>query len=722
MVGKTNMGKANIPPGTLISFLQKGLQYVGIEETLRQDGSDAMHRQKEGKGARAFKGNMSNEAGVDFSLLSPNSIRALTRRDPPIKLNVPPATAAAAIKARLEAEAKAAEEAHKSMPPMNNMNNMSKPHHLPQYTASSQPLNKKMKIMPSVQDNLKSMNDANLAAQQAAAAMSQLHHSGLNNKSPISQPKNHMPNVTANDMNAAHQLPGNNTSAAAFAAQHRANMDLAAIHAQQQRSAAKLNVPNGMVEDQNLADAKAVAAAALASVAERTSSSVKGNGNGKGKGKSKASKNSLASVGQISANTPKSVAMNPSQHQQQQYPAPVTASAAFELMDIAAARLEAKNGAEKNTSMFGTQQMQGQPGKTGRQMEMENTQSGDKRGNMPIEKAMMGNGAMVNKNRTSNAPVAELGNRGMATHTPPPNFNSSNQSAAEALAAAVLAGGTQHAQQHQIANNNIQTQSGSQTPRSIEEDDMLTRVRPDEVLELNKHTSEVFMCAWNPVFTDLIATGSGDASARIWQMAGPDARAGSSVCILLQHGTNATDRKNKDVTTLEWSSDGEFLATGSYDGVARVWRRTGALVHTLRSHRGPIFSLKWNKRGNFLLSGSYDKSTIVWDVSGDVGFVNQQFNHHFAPALDVDWKDDLTFASCSTDKTVHVCRVGQQRPIVTFSGHKDEVNAVKWDPSGTLLASCSDDCTAKIWDLSSGRKEPLHDFKSHQQEIYTVKW
>jgi WD40 repeat protein len=27
---------------------------------------------------------------------------------------------------------------------------------------------------------------------------------------------------------------------------------------------------------------------------------------------------------------------------------------------------------------------------------------------------------------------------------------------------------------------------------------------------------------------------------------------------------------------------------------------------------------------------------------------------------------------------------------------QDEVNAIKWDPSGTLLASCSDDYTAKV--------------------------
>jgi len=60
--------------------------------------------------------------------------------------------------------------------------------------------------------------------------------------------------------------------------------------------------------------------------------------------------------------------------------------------------------------------------------------------------------------------------------------------------------------------------------------------------------------------------------------------------------------------------------------------------------------------------------------------------------------------------------------VKTYSGHNDEVNAVKWDPSGTLLASCSDDCTAKVWDINSPRNDPKWNFKSHQQEIYTVKW
>jgi transducin (beta)-like 1 len=176
------------------------------------------------------------------------------------------------------------------------------------------------------------------------------------------------------------------------------------------------------------------------------------------------------------------------------------------------------------------------------------------------------------------------------------------------------------------------------------------------------------------------------------------------------------------VTTLEWSSDGKLLATGSYDGVARVWDTNGALIHTLRGHGGPIFSLKWNRQGNFILSGSYDKTIIVWRIEGGQGLIERQYRHHDAPALDVDWKDDMTFASCSTDRTVHIYRVDSDAPLKIFRGHADEVNAVKWDPSGRYLASCSDDCTAKVWDTVSDSPDPYRDFKNHAQEIYTVKW
>ncbi|KAG6439290.1 hypothetical protein O3G_MSEX000647 [Manduca sexta] len=59
---------------------------------------------------------------------------------------------------------------------------------------------------------------------------------------------------------------------------------------------------------------------------------------------------------------------------------------------------------------------------------------------------------------------------------------------------------------------------------------------------------------------------------------------------------------NKDVTSLDWNCDGNLLATGSYDGYARIWTTDGTLASTLGQHKGPIFALKWNKRGNYILS------------------------------------------------------------------------------------------------------------------------
>lgn len=53
--------------------------------------------------------------------------------------------------------------------------------------------------------------------------------------------------------------------------------------------------------------------------------------------------------------------------------------------------------------------------------------------------------------------------------------------------------------------------------------------------------------------------------------------------------------------------DGTLLATGSYDGYARIWMTDGRLVSTLGQHKGPIFALKWNKRGNYILSAGVDK-------------------------------------------------------------------------------------------------------------------
>ena len=54
-------------------------------------------------------------------------------------------------------------------------------------------------------------------------------------------------------------------------------------------------------------------------------------------------------------------------------------------------------------------------------------------------------------------------------------------------------------------------------PAEGREEETGVEIPASKATVLRGHESEVFICAWNPT-TDLLASGSGDSTARIWNM------------------------------------------------------------------------------------------------------------------------------------------------------------------------------------------------------------
>ena len=57
---------------------------------------------------------------------------------------------------------------------------------------------------------------------------------------------------------------------------------------------------------------------------------------------------------------------------------------------------------------------------------------------------------------------------------------------------------------------------------------------------------------------------------------------------------------------------------------------------------------------------------------------------------------------------------------MVFDGHLAEVNSLRWDPTGSLLATGSDDKTGKIWCMT--QDAPLLTLSGHTKDVYSVAW
>lgn len=203
---------------------------------------------------------------------------------------------------------------------------------------------------------------------------------------------------------------------------------------------------------------------------------------------------------------------------------------------------------------------------------------------------------------------------------------------------------------------------------------------------LNSHLSDI----WTVKFSsngNWLASGSVDSTVKIWNN---------------ENGNIILNIKQPSgITYLDFSPNGNYIATASYDSKIRLWKLPeGVLVKEFIGHIGTVWSANFSPDGKTIASCGEDATIKLWNV--DNGHIEQTLRGHTLNVWDVKFSPDGNkLASASFDKTVRIWNFRDGKLLDVLTKHTEAIVSIAFSPDGQRLVSTSDDKTIKLWDTGN---------------------
>ncbi|ETO34336.1 WD-40 repeat protein [Reticulomyxa filosa] len=155
-----------------------------------------------------------------------------------------------------------------------------------------------------------------------------------------------------------------------------------------------------------------------------------------------------------------------------------------------------------------------------------------------------------------------------------------------------------------------------------------------------------------------------------------------------------------------------------------TFRSSSKLINTFTGHTNNVWSIDYSTFDDrrLICSGSSDKTVCVWDVDNNKQI--QSFNGHSNAVLCVKFSSyhnrQNVICSSSSDKTIRFWDFKHNKQLQILTGHTYAVYGIEFSPfnGGKYLCSGSNDSTIRLWDVETSKS--LHVFNGHERAVWSI--
>ncbi|WP_434451073.1 nSTAND1 domain-containing NTPase [Lentzea sp. E54] len=247
---------------------------------------------------------------------------------------------------------------------------------------------------------------------------------------------------------------------------------------------------------------------------------------------------------------------------------------------------------------------------------------------------------------------------------------------------------------------------------------LLSNQQTPLAVPLHGHTGAVYLTSFTSD-GDVLATASYDRTARLWDVR--DRSNPKPLAVITGH--------TGWLSSAVFSPDDRVLATTGEDRTIRLWDVTDRAhprhLKTIETGNGTTYLLEFSPDGKTLAAANDDKTARLWDVSDPANAkpLGDPLRGATAAVRTLAFTPDgRTLATSGDDRTIRLWDVATRTMVgKPMTGHTDGLHSVAFSPDGKILASGSDDTTVRLWDPAT--QQPIGDaLVGHTGGVWSVKF